>query len=451
MNATRRTRREFLRRVGFGAAALGGVACGFAASARGAKPQASRGDVPAGAAPDRPNILLIMADDIGREVLGCYGGQSYKTPNLDKLAAEGMRFTHCYSQPVCSPSRVKIMTGRYGFRTTEKWGHIPPGERTFGHVLGAAGYATAAAGKWQMCLLKRNPGHLKKTGFDESCVFGWHEGARYHDPFVYWNGKPRRLEGKYGPDVYCDFLIDFMTRNRNTPFLAYFPMALAHAISDDFTPPPAKGPGGKYQSYKELAETMDVIVGRLVKALDDLGLRKKTLILYTTDNGSPGSFITDVRGRKYIKTPIRSMWNGREVRGGKGSMTDAGTRVPLIANWPGTTPAGKVCDDLIDFSDFLPTLAELASAPLPEGVTVDGRTFAPQLGGKKGAPRPWCFTGYRGKAWARTKRWKLYRSGKLYDMDADPGEKRPLKPGQGPDEARTARKTLQAVLVKLKK
>lgn len=109
-----------------------------------------------------PNIVLIMADDVGREVLGCYGGTSYATPNLDRLAETGVRFTHAYSSAKCSPSRVKIMTGRYQFRTTEEWGHIPPGERTFGHMLAEAGYATAVAGKWQMVLQKDDPTHVQK-------------------------------------------------------------------------------------------------------------------------------------------------------------------------------------------------------------------------------------------------------------------------------------------------
>jgi len=434
MTSTKWNRRRFLKVMG-GAAGLTSLPVGLAH----------------GATTDKPNILLIMADDVGRDVLGCYGGESYETPNLDKLAATGTRFTHCYSAPVCSPSRVKIMTGRYGFRTTQKWGHIPADEITFGHALGKAGYATAVAGKWQMCLQKKDPQHVGKMGFQDSCVFGWHEGPRYHAPLTYQNGKLHQgPKDQYGPDLYFQFLLDFMERNRKGPFLAYYPMALCHAISDDFTPPPPPGPDGKYQTYKQLVEYMDKIIGRLVAGIEKLGLREKTLILYTTDNGTPRSLTSAVRKGKHIQTPVRSLWNGRSVPGGKGKMTDAGTRVPLIANCPGVVPSGAVCDDLIDFSDFLPTLAELAGAKVPSDRPIDGRSFAPQLRGLKGRPREWVHNLHRKEAWVRTKRWKLYRNGKLFDVETDADEKKPVREKDASPEAAVARKKLQAVLDELK-
>ena len=433
-------RRDFLKVVGLGAASFAVPSC------------TSLSDRLAGKTPARkPNIVFIMADDIGCEVLGCYGGTSYKTPNLDKLAETGIRFTHCYSSPVCAPSRVKIMTGRYGFRNYKSWGHIPLEEITFGHVLKDAGYATALAGKWQMVLQKNDPDHITKMGFDENCVFGWHEGPRYHEPFIYQNGRIRQgLEGKYGPDLYCDFLIDFIKRNKDRPFLAYYSMALAHAISNDLKIPPPTGPGGRYQSYKELAEYMDVLVGRIVSTLDRLNVRENTLILYTTDNGTPREFITRVVNGKYMEEPISSKLGDKTVVGGKGKLTDAGTHVPLISNWPGTTPAGKVCDDLIDFSDFLPTFAELAGGKLPDGVTIDGRSFGPQLRGKKENPRKWAYCQWQGKAWVRTKKWKLYRDGRLYDMQEDPLEKSPTLPDNDTAQTSSMRKELRAVFDNLK-
>jgi len=159
------TRRRFLKTLGLGAAGLAGT-CLALPGARAARAAASPNR--AATAGERPNILLIMADDVGREILGCYGGTSHETPHLDRLARGGTRFTHAYSCPVCAPTRVKIMTGRYGFRTTQKWGHIPADEKTFGHVLAAAGYATAIAGKWQMALLKNSPDHCRKMGFQQS-------------------------------------------------------------------------------------------------------------------------------------------------------------------------------------------------------------------------------------------------------------------------------------------
>lgn len=406
--------------------------------------------------PQRPNFLLIMADDVGREALGCYGGTSYKTAHLDALAAGGLRFRHCYSMPVCHPSRLAIMTGRYPFRNKAGWGSWPSGAETFAHVLQDAGYATAVAGKWQLTLMKRQPDHARLLGFDQSALFGWHEGPRYHNPLIYRNGaiwKQVQRPEIYGPDVYTEFLIEFMTRNKNRPFLAYYPMALCHEISDDFLPVPPPAPDGHYLTYKEMVEDMDRMVGRLVAALGRLKLRRKTLVLFTTDNGSPGRYLTHVEYRdgKPVRhhKPVVSMMAGQPVRGGKGSLTDAGTRVPLIANWPGTTPAGRVRDDLVDFTDFMPTLAELAGAPLPEGVPLDGRSFASQLQGRAGKPRDWVFCEHGGRHWVRTRKWKLYDDGRLFDVKSDPAEARSVALDEQTPEAAAARKRLQEALDRL--
>ncbi len=398
----------------------------------------------------KPNIVLFMADDVGTEILGCYEGTSYNTPNIDRLAKTGIRFTNCYSAPKCSPSRVKIMTGRYLFRTTEKWGYIPPDEITFGHVLKSAGYTTALAGKWQMILLGEDPDHIQKMGFGQSCVFGWHEGPRYHDPYIWQNGQIlQNVKGQYGPNIYCEFLIDFITKNKDNPFLAYYPMALAHEISNDLATPPSTAPNGRYQSYKELIEHMDKLVGRVVTTLDKLGLREKTLILFTTDNGTPRKFISKFENGEYINEPIISMKGEKTVIGGKGELTDAGTHVPLIANWPGITPSGTICDDLIDFSDFMPTLAELGLAELPKGVAIDGRSFVPQIYGEAGNPRDWIYNQFEGEAWVRTKHWKLYRSGNLFDMKIDPLEQTPIQNESETEESASIKQSLQAVFEKL--
>jgi len=408
-----------------------------------AEPSASGADRPAAAR--RPNIVLIIADDVGREVLGCYGGTSYRTPQLDALARSGARFTHCYSMPVCHPSRMTIMTGRYPFRNPAGWGSWPEGVSTFAHMLKKAGYATAVAGKWQLTLMKRNPHHAEQLGFDESALFGWHEGPRYHNPMIYRNGvvwEEKQKPDVYGPDVYCDFLIDFITRHKDRPLFAYYPMALCHEISDDFEPVPPPGPDGRYRSYAEMVEDMDRAVGRIVEALDRLELRQNTVILFTTDNGSPSSYLTRVEKRdgKVIRhhEPVLSMMRGEEVRGGKGKLTDAGTRVPLVVNWPGTTPAGRTSGDLIDFSDFLPTFAELAGAPLPEGVALDGRSFAPQLKGEAGTPRPWVFCEHKGQRWVRNERWKLYDDGRLIDVENDASERSPARSPSESAEAAAA-------------
>ncbi|MFC1596446.1 sulfatase-like hydrolase/transferase [Planctomycetota bacterium] len=400
-----------------------------------------------------PNILFIMADDVGSEVLGSYGGTSYKTPQLDKLAGTGTRFTHCYSMPVCHPSRIALMTGQYPFRTQTRWGSFPNDVETVAHVLQGAGYATAVAGKWQLVLQKTQPDHPKLLGFDESCLFGWHEGPRFHKPHIWQNGRRLTEVEKpdvFGPDVYCDFLIDFITRNRQKPFFAYFPMALCHEISDDFSPVPPPAPDGHYLTFTEMAESMDTIIGRLVAALDRLRLRERTLVLFTTDNGSPKSYLTDVIERdgkiKRLREPVISMRNGEEVHGGKGELTDRGTRVPLIANWPGVTPSGEVNDDLVDFTDFLPTFAELAKAKLPQGQLADGQSFAPRLLGSSGRPRTFVYC-ERGKSyWVRSQRWKLYNDGRLFDMEADSEEKKPIRPDDDTSDSAAARSKLQEPL-----
>lgn len=388
-------RRDFLKRAAFGTAVLSTTPMRlFAGEDDAAK---------------KPNILLVMADDLGFECLGCYGGTSYATPNLDKLATGGLKFANCHSTPKCSPSRTTIMTGRYTFRTTNRWGHIPDREITFGSTLASAGYRTALAGKWQMALLKNNPKHVQQKGFHESCVWAWHEGPRYWKPMIYRNETIMKgVSKRYGPDVYTDFLIDQMKKNKDKRFLAYYPMCLTHFPKKN----EPKGPNGHWESFKDMVEIMDRKIGHLVEALDKLGLRKNTLVLFTSDNGSP--------------TNVRSMMGDRKIKGGKAKLTDAGTHVPLIANWPGITPAGATCDDLIDLSDFMPTLAELAGAKLPE-VKLDGTSFAPQLRGKKGTPREWIYTEYAGKAWVRNKRWKLYRDGRLYDMQNDLLETKTVK------------------------
>ena len=378
----------------------------------------------------RPNIVFILADDVGCEVPGSYGGETYQTPSLDALARTGIRFTHCYSSPVCAPSRVKLLTGKYGFRNYIGWGKIKASEQTFAHILKQAGYQTAIAGKWQMVLQKDDPDHIRKMGFDESCVFGWHEGPRYHGPFIYENGKPRQEpDDQYGPDIFCKFITDFIERNQDSLFLAYYSMCPAHEISNDLPIPPPTGPDGRYQSYRELVDTMDTLIGRVVKTLEDLNLHEKTLILFTGDNGTPPAFITRYENGEYIKEPVHSIVKGELVIGGKGQLTDAGTHVPLIANWPGTTPAGWICSDLVDFSDFLPTFADLADMALPKDSTIDGVSFLPQIMGEKNDnPRTWSYCQHDGHAWVRNQRFKLYRDGRFYDLVQDPLEQSPIQP-----------------------
>ena len=332
-----------------------------------------------GAAERPPNILFILADDVGQEVLGCYGGESYPTPHLDELARTGMRFEHCYSMPVCHPSRITLMTGKYPKRHGPvTWGSFPPKEEfmTFSNRLKNAGYATGITGKWQLTLLGGDPSHPQRLGFASSDLFGWHEGPRYYEPMVYHNGQVRDdTLGHYGPDLYVRSLIEFMKAHRDEPFLAYFSMALCHEVTDDLDPPVPHGPFDRYDSYAEMATEMDRSVGRIVATLNALKLRERTVILFTGDNGTPQTLIVRAEGKELITEPIISMQNGKAVPGGKKTLFDTGTRVPLIANWPGTIKPGQVADDLVDFSDFLPTFAELAGVELADAAQLDGHSL----------------------------------------------------------------------------
>jgi arylsulfatase A len=387
------------------------------------------------AAADRPNIVLILADDVGREVLGCYGGESYETPQIDALARGGRRFQHCYSMPVCHPTRICLLTGRYPAALGNPgWGSFPAEQEghTLASMLHQAGYATAIAGKWQLGLLKEDPHQPARLGFDEWSLFGWHEGPRYHDPLIYQNGRLRTdTGGKYGPDLYVDFLIDFLDRHRGQPLFAFYSMALCHDVTDDIGRPVPYGPDGRWLSYAEMVADMDRQVGRLVAALDRMQLREETLILLTTDNGTPAASYLKFEDGKFVRPRVASQWHGQLVPGGKGQLTDWGTRVPLIASWPGHIDRGTTCDDLVDFSDFLPTLAELAGASAPEDVPLSGHSFATSLTGRGQTARQWSYAeGRSQRCFVRTQRYKLYSSGEFFDMCQDPGEEHPLAENQ---------------------
>ena len=388
----------------------------------------------------KPNVLLILADDVGCEPIGCYGGESFATPNIDALARNGMKFEHCYSMPVCHPSRIALMTGRYPFRFKAGWGSFPKNEekRSIGQVMKEADYATAVAGKWQMTLLKKDPEQPSRLGFEAWSVFGWHEGARFHSPMIYQNGKVRKgLENRYGPELYVEFLTSFMeeSKRRNKPFFAYYSMALAHDVTDDLKRQVPYAPGkDRWMNYGEMITSMDEMVGKLLASLDRLKLRENTLVLFTGDNGTAAR--SKLRhlgksGKKYEYEKVVVRQNGRNVPCGKGLLNDRGTHVPLIANWPMRIAPGSVSEDLVDFSDWLPTIAEIGRAELPKDVKFDGQSFASSFLGKNESARGFAFAESRGgRAFVRDQRYKLYANGKFYDISIDPEERKSLAKGE---------------------
>ena len=369
------------------------------------------------ARPDaRPNIVLIMADDMGYEALSVNGSESCKTPNLDRLAVEGVRFTNCFANPICTPSRVKIMTGQYNVRNYVKFGLLDRGQTTFAHQLKAAGYATCIAGKWQLGKQPDSPQHF---GFEQSCLWqhtrsgrskenGKTIDRRFVNPMLEFNSREKDyVNGEYGPQVCTDFICDFIDKNKERPFLVYYPMILTHCPFDptpdssDWDPKRLgsttyKGDRNDPQRhFRDMVAYADKLVGQIVAQLEKFGVRDNTLLIFTGDNG------TD--------KPIVTPWNGTKVVGGKGSMSDTGTRVPFIANWPtGIKNPGRVVDDLVEFCDVMPTLCEVTGADLPPDHPGDGSSIVPVLHDRAIArKKDWIYIWYRGRVMVRNKRYSL--------------------------------------------
>lgn len=418
-------RRQFLK-----AAALGAAACMMP---RGLF--AAESTLPGVAEGRRPNIIFILSDDVGLGEISCFGGDLYKTPRIDALAKSGIRFDMCYATPLCGPSRCEIMTGRYPFRTgmtNNQTGNsiLPANETMMPKMLKPAGYVTAQVGKWNQLPLQPSD-----WGFDEYLRF--QGSGRYwssSSPRYVQNGETKRLPvDKYLPDVMHDFLIDFITRHKEQPFYVHYAMSHIHGKILR-TPDSAKD---SKDLYADNVAYMDKLVGKLIAELDRLKLREKTLIVFVGDNGTaPGHAAT-------------STVHGKRLSGQKGSLSEGGSRVPMIASWPGTTPAGKVSSDLVDFTDYFPTFAELTGAKMPEGVTIDGHSFAAQLKGERGKPREWVYVELNGKWYARNSKFKLTSAGDLYDMKQAPFVEEYVAADKQSTDALAERKSLQAVLDKL--
>jgi len=401
----------------------------------------------------KPNIIVLLIDDMGYECIGADGCTSYKTPVIDKLAATGVRFDRCYVQPVCTPTRTQIMTGIYNVRNYTDFGELDPKSVTFANLFKKSGYSTCIAGKWQ---LGTDPDLPKKFGFDEYCL--WQHtraGAgkapgRYMNPGLEINGVAKDFTDKeYGPDIVSDYALDFIGRKKDQPFLLYYTMMLTHA---PFQPTPdspgyGKNGGGKAparadginQEFSDMVAYTDKLTGKLIAKLDELGIRDNTLLIILGDNGTQHGTLTMMGDRKFI--------------GGKGLPTDAGMHVPLIANWPGRAASGKVSNDLVDSTDILPTICQAAGVTVPAELKIDGRSFLPQILGEKGTPRDWYYSWYAPKKddgiiaeFASTRDFKLSRTGAFFDLRTDIEEKQPLKVADLTGEAAAAAKLLQGVL-----
>ena len=410
----------------------------------------------------RPNIIFVLLDNVGKDWFRCYGSQENQTPNMDRLAASGLQFRNCYVTPVCSTTRHMLLTGRYPFRTGWHTHHdaaIYGGgyfdwnrEIAFPRVMKSAGYDTCISGKWQINDLfdPEQKDALQRHGFDEYCIFP--EGPkghpahkkRYWDAYILQNGKRVNTTGKFGPDICTDYLIDYMRRHRDRPFLAYYSAILTH-IPVVTTPRNPNEHATARDKFAGMLHYADYLIGRLVAALDELELRENTILFVMSDNGTDNG--TDQGDEQSLGGRI----NGRISGEGIYSLAERGINVPFIVNCPKLVPGGRFSDRLVDASDILPTLAQLGGADLPKGVTIDGRSFTSELLGDSSNEdrRPWCHTQYYTRRVVRGQRFKLYSTGEFYDLAADPLEQHSLtgtKNISSDKETMVAHRQLQNVL-----
>jgi len=447
------TRRDAVKRMALAATALQG-----AASAEEARSS-------------RPNIIFILADDLGYGDLGCYGQERILTPNIDRLAAEGMRFTDAYAgSTVCAPSRCVLMTGLHTGHCTVrgnsgvrdgKRDRIPlrEGDVTVAAVLKGAGYATGMVGKWGL----GEPGTTglpNHQGFDE--WFGYLNQGHAHNyyPEYLWRNErkvelPGNLNGErqqYSHDLFTREALEFIRRHADERFFLYLPYTIPHAnnelgretgdgmevpdygpYTDEDWPAPQKG-------HAAMITRMDGDVGRIMRLLRDLGIDEDTLVCFTSDNGPHKEGGADA---EFFDS------NG-PLRGIKRALYEGGVRVPMIARWPVRIAAGSETDHITGFWDFLPTAAELGGADCPGGV--DGHSIAPTLLGET-QPQPECVywefhEGGFGQA-VRMGNWKAVRSKtrgnpiELYDLSEDLGEQHDLE-GAHPDIVAKARRLFES-------
>lgn len=383
--------------------------------------------------PPKPNIVIIFTDDQGYADLGCFGNTRNKTPRMDQLAKEGMRFTSFYAQAVCGPSRSALLTGRYP-NLSKGWG-MPATEITFAEKMRDAGYQTVCIGKWDVsgrkAIIPRMP---NAKGFDYYFgPLGANDGGGV---LFYENNQPAGKTRDMGTltHMYTDKAIDWLKNKRSPdkPFVLYLAHTMLHVIIDASSPFKGKSDGGL---YGDVLEEFDYETGRLLDQLDALGLRDNTLVIYTTDNGpwNQKKFTEKKKGHP----PGSIFWgDAGPLRNGKGSPYEGGYRTPCIVRWPGKVPAGKISDAVWSTVDFLPTFATLAGFEVPKDRVIDGIDETGLLLGKTDKGRD---SFYYDKAGIRVGKWKYLAANarfydyavednrkneeELYDLDADIGEK----------------------------
>ncbi len=367
----------------------------------------------------RPNVLIIFLDDVGYEVPSYTGGQSYPTPNVDRLAAGGKQFTQCHSSPMCSPSRFAILTGKYNFRNYTYWAKMDPNEKTIGNLMSDAGYATYYTGKWQ---LDGGDNSIRNFGFQQYSV--WYpftlpgreaeEGNRYKSSKIYEAGNyiPSELtKDVYTEDYFTAKLLRYIDscQSIKQPFFALYSMILCHK---PFVPTPDDPEYNLWDFNKSdsrffpsMVKYMDKKVGQIMDHLDSTKALKNTVVIFLADNGT--------------SSDIKSQWNNILVKGGKQETNEPGTNVPMIVSFNGKVKPGSVSHDLIDFTDFLPTLADIAGVRTPKNWgTLDGRSFAKSIIGTNKKSRSTIYDAFSSNNGGNIRpfvRWTQDTSYKLYD------------------------------------
>ena len=397
----------------------------------------------------KPNVIVIMADDIGAEGLESYGSTIYTSPNLTRMAKEGIQFQNAYATPLCTPSRAMIMTGTYphrnGFKALigKKPGlRMPANIPTFGHYFQKAGYKTAIAGKWQLGKFDAFPNQPAEHGFDKYCMWTWfykgNKDSRYYKPHIHVDGKFfQGTEKDFGPDYYAKFVFDFIDENKDKPFFIYFPMALVHS---PFIIPPSLGEKAKAKFTDDLSKQtkafghmityMDDIIGKMIARLKKHAIDDNTLVLFTGDNGTHKSIVS--------KLP------GMDLTGAKGSAVEAGSRVPFIVRWPSKIKPA-VSDKFFCLVDVLPTICSIAG--IKTIAEVDGMDLSHNFLGTEGKDREYIVMPYKG-FYVRDKRFRLHADGRMFDIPVTSDKERySEKETKNPEHA-PHRKRLQALIDK---